>query len=305
MRRIQKKKEGPQDTRHWFVKRNSIFLVVGVALAAVLLSGYFLDNDSRDRARILRIQGDVAIERAQGRIPPAVGTVLSPKDKIITGAGSFIELAYDDTHKDVLRIGSDTSVVMESVVIEKQTDIFMYQGEIMLKLEKLEKGSTFKIRTPTAVAGVRGTSFAVQLRGKEKEALITDFESRIFVKGLTEDFLEMKDELFLSEGWKVRVKQFEKPSRVERITPEEYAAWQGWLNEIQSLSKDAQPDNDNLARLASRGEALYERHTTLTAGLMSKVTSSSSVLAFLLYVALAANIGKIFQWQISLAKMST
>lgn len=300
MRKRQRGNEKRPETGKTWVKKNSIFLCVGAALAAVLLSGYFLDNDSRDRARILRVEGGVLIERGQETFTPVAGEVLNPHDKIFTAAGSFLEITYDDTHKDVLRIGEDSAVVLESVVIEKQTNVFMYKGEIMLKLEKLEKGSTFRIRSPVAVAGVRGTSFAVRL--KDNEALITDFESKIFVKGLTEDFLEMKDELLLSKGWKVSVAQFEKPSRVESITPEEFAAWREWLNEIDSLSKAATQEKSGLTRLASRGEAVSLPQSAFASGLMKKVNVSSSALAFLLYIALATNLGKVFLWQAALNK---
>ncbi|MBF0620158.1 MAG: FecR domain-containing protein, partial [Candidatus Omnitrophica bacterium] len=132
---------------------------------------------------------------------PVVGMVLNPRDKIKTGPGAFIEVAYDDTLKDVIRIGGRSKAVLESAMIEKQTSIFLEQGNILLKLEKLEKGSTFKVRTPTAIAGVRGTSFGVRLRGKE--AIISDYDSRIFVKGLTRNFVETDDELLLNQGWRV------------------------------------------------------------------------------------------------------
>jgi len=304
MRKRRRNKGKAPKTVSWSVKRNSIFLVVGAALGAVLLSGYFLDNNSRDRGRVLRAQGSVIIERSQEKITPVAGTVLNPQDKIITGADSFVEVTYDDAHKDVLRISGDSKVVMESAGIEKQTRIFMYKGEIVLKLENLEKGSTFKIRTPTAIAGVRGTSFAVQLKDEGKEAVITDYESRIFVKGLTEDFLEMRDELLLSDGWRVRVKQFEKPSRVEKITPQEFAAWQAWLDEIASLPKD-DAAGSGLSRLTSYGQAVCGQHSAISARLINKAASSVSVLAFLLYVALATNIGRVFLWQANPNKTNT
>lgn len=299
-KRYRRKFESPEP-RSWFVKRNHLVIGVGLALAAVLLSGYFLDNNTRDRGRILRFQGSVSIERAQEKMEPLVGAVLSPQDKITTGENSFIEISYDDMHKDVLRIGGNSNVVMESAAIEKKTNIFMDKGEIVIKLEDLEKGSTFKIRTPIAVAGVRGTSFSVKIKGKE--VLITDFESKIFVKGLTSDFLEMKDELLLSEGWKVGVKQFEKPSQVERIAPQEFDAWQAWLNEIAALPVDS-AGNNSLSALASCGQAVSAQHSMFMAGLVSKTTSSAPMLAFLLYTALAINVGRVFLWKVNLNKVS-
>lgn len=281
----------------WARDKQSIVLGVGIALIAVLLAGNFLYNDTEDHARILRISGAVSIDRAGENIVPSVGTVLNARDKITTGEGSFVEVTYGDSLKDVLKVGSDSKVVLESAVIEKQTNIYLGQGEILLKLEKLDKGSTFKVRMPAAIAGVRGTSFGVSLRGKE--AVISDFESRIFVKGLTRDFVEMKDELLLNDGWKARVVQFEKPSEVDRVTAEEWAAWRAWIKEIDSISPAEPPGSAGCEPVRGLAKFISARGTSLAqeSAFMKKVTmnmaSSIPFLAFLLYAALAANLGKV------------
>lgn len=281
---------------NWFMDRRSLVMGLALALIAILLAGGFLCNESMDRARILRVSGEVSIERLGEDVAPVVGTVLNTQDKIRTGAGAFIEVAYDDELKDVVRIGSESNVVLESAVIEKRTNIFIDKGDIMLKLDKLEKGSTFRVRTPTAVMGARGTAFGIRLVGKE--ALLTDFESRIFVKGLTEDYMEMDEELLLNDGWKVRVRQFEKPERVERMSTRERLQWVRWLREINSLPKFAPVKKGRLAKFTYTHKALRKNGVVLMALAMARrATSSVSPLAFLLYAALAVIIGRIFLWQ--------
>lgn len=293
MRKLKNNEQDKALNGCWFNHKQRLFFGAWIALISVLLSGNFLYRYSQDHARILRFSGEIFVERAGEKIIPAIGTLLNSQDKITTGPDAFIEVAYDDMHKDVLRIGSESRVVLESAVIEKKTDIFMDKGEIILKLEKLEKGSTFKIHTPTAIAGVRGTSFGVKLIGDQ--AIITDYESKIFVKGLTEDFMEMKDELLLSDGWKVRVTRFEKPSQVERITPQEYAVWQAWLDEISILSISAPAGSGLFYSLASFQEELSKKYESFSSSrIMMKMTLSTSFLAFILYMALAANLGKVF-----------
>lgn len=279
--------------RYWFAHKQRLFFGVWIALISILLSGNFLNKYSQDHARILRFSGAVSLERAGEKISLVIGTLLNAQDKITTGQDAFVEVAYDDMHKDVLRIGAESRVVLESAVIEKKTNIFMDRGQIILKLEKLEKGSTFKIRTPIAIAGVRGTSFGVKLIGDQ--AIITDYESKIFVKGLTEDFIEMKDELLLSDGWKVQVRRFEKPSQVERITPQEYAVWQAWLDEIACLSIPASTGNSFFCKLAFfQGEIFRKYESFSLSKMMMKLTLSASFLAFILYLALVANLEKVF-----------
>lgn len=301
MAKLKKNRKTVITDDNWRSHRNFFLGAMGVSLIAVLLSANFLFNYSDDHARVLRVNGAAFIQRGKEKISPLPGTVLNAKDKIITGKNAYIEVTYDDTHRDVLRIGSDSNVVLESAFIEKETTIFMDRGEILIKLEKLERGSTFKIRTPVAIAGVRGTSFGVRLTGANKEAVVTDFESRVFVKGLTEDFLEMKEELLLSDGWKAKVAQFEKPVRVEKINAEEHSAWLSWLKETDSLRKPIASDNRISIHMFMRvwtgefAKMMLARH----------VTSSVSILALLLYAALTFNLGRIFLWQKNLKLKNT
>ncbi|OGW98153.1 MAG: hypothetical protein A2Z81_02195 [Omnitrophica WOR_2 bacterium GWA2_45_18] len=275
------------------MERYSLFIRIGGALLAILLAVNFLYNDSPDHAHILRMSGAVLIERADEKITPKVGMFLNAQDKITTDDGSFVEVAYDDMRKDVMRIGANSRVVLESARIKKQTNLFMDKGEIMLKLNQLEKGSTFEVRTPVAIAGVRGTAFGVQFKGKQ--VVITDYESRIFVKGLTEDFVEMKDELLLDEGWKVQVAQFEKPSRVKRLTAEEHAAWQAWLNTVDSLPRSEAVNNVYFVNLAHAWGALLQKPLTLLTTMIMNMTSSASILAFMLYAVLALGTHRIIE----------
>ena len=276
-----------------------LFLIAGlVVLVAVFLASNFLANESQDRASIVKISGSVAIERAGEKLIPSKGMVLNAYDKITTSKGAALDVTFDDGLKDIVKIGSNSHVVLESDAIQKQTSIFMDRGEILLKLEKLEKGSNFQVRTPTAVAGVRGTSFGVQLKGKE--AVISDFESKIYVKGLDQNFVENEDELLLSEGWKVRVRQFETPSRVEKITDQERSLWLAWVNEVAMTS--ARPslgtqgvDPSSKSSLTFQG--LIKDILNCPGGLMAmvmKMVSSVSVMAFILYIALMVNIRKVF-----------
>ena len=149
---------------HWYSNNYLYVFATLIVLAAVFLASNFLTNESQDRASIVKFSGSVFIERAGSKMVPSAGMVLNAYDKITTNKGSSIEVTFDDGLKDIVKIGSNSHVVLESDAIQKQTSIFMDKGEILLKLEKLEKGSNFQVRTPTAVAGVRGTSFGVQLK---------------------------------------------------------------------------------------------------------------------------------------------
>jgi hypothetical protein len=117
---------------------------------------------------------------------------------------------------------------------------------------------------------------------------------------LDHNFIENDDELLLNEGWKVRVKQFENPSRVERISDKERAAWLAWVNEVAGASVrptakirklNSSPDSSSVL------SGFIQDILSCPGGLMAlvmKMVSSVSVMAFILYIALMVNIRKVF-----------
>ncbi len=272
----------------WFVDHQSLILLAGGALLAVLLAINFLGGDTPDRARVLRFSGVVAIHRAGEALKPDIGMMLNDQDQIVTGEGAFAEVAYDDRLKNVIRINANARVVFESSRIERMTRLFMDRGSVMVKLDGLEKGSTFKVRTPAAIAGVRGTAFGMAFDGRE--VTITDFESRIFVRGIASNYLEMSDELLLGSSWKVRVAPFEKPSRVMRMTPDELQAWRLWVGSVNALAEAGR----NGKRISFQ-EALYLQPRVLATGLISRASLSLPALALLLFAVLSLGTGRVVE----------
>ncbi|MBF0384253.1 MAG: FecR domain-containing protein [Candidatus Omnitrophica bacterium] len=286
----------PQSRNNWLFDKHFLALAIGVALIAVLLSANFISFSSQDRARVLRVTGSVSLERAGEKIAPAAGMVLNDRDRLSTEADSSLEVTYDDGLKNIIRIGSDSNVMLENAIIEKQTNIYLDRGDVILKLEKLEKGSSFKVRTPTAVAGVRGTSFGVRLIGKEAEIL--DYDSRIFVKGLNQDFLENQEELLLNEGWKVRLTQFEKPSRVYRISESERTEWMNWVTDIAAITPNLPKSSKFITFKPIISVPVFGKYTVSVpesafSSVLKHMVSSISFLAFVLFVALSINIARI------------
>lgn len=273
---------------NWLRHHQSLVLLIGGALLAVLLAVNFLGSETPDRARVLRLSGTVAIQRAGETILPEVGMMLNAQDRIITGDGAYVEVAYDDSLKNVIKINANSRIVFESSRIERMTRLFMDRGSVMVKLDGLDKGSTFKVRTPVAIAGVRGTAFGIAFNGRE--ATIVDFESRIFVKGITTDHLEMPDELLLSDSWKVRVAPFEPPSRVERMTPQELGAWRSWVTSIDLLARA----NTN-GKIANMREAIVQKPLAGVMTLIARASLSVPVLALLLFGVLTLGTGKVVE----------
>lgn len=123
--------------------------------------------------RIKRLSGKVFIERDGTNLPARAGMALQRNDRVVTGkpGGVGIVLA-DDTS---LSAGPDTRIELADVQFDSTT----HKGRLFVRLLKgamhvvtgliaRESPKDVRIETPTAVMGVRGTEFIVEVEGETR-----------------------------------------------------------------------------------------------------------------------------------------
>ncbi|MCS7202165.1 MAG: FecR family protein [Dictyoglomus sp.] len=121
----------------------------------------------RRTAVITSLKGSVYVKRAGSEIftPAKLNMALSPGDRIWVQANSYAVLAFSD--KSTLRLSSNTQldIVELSKEEDKEKSIFkLWIGKIWATVERILKpGERVEIQTPTAVAGVRGTSWVMDV----------------------------------------------------------------------------------------------------------------------------------------------
>lgn len=114
--------------------------------------------------------GDVKIKSS--------GTLFStvPKLKMVVKAGDTI-YTKENSRIDVqlqgfglIRINQNSQVDLDKVITQANESIKLglNNGQILCKILALRKGQDFKVETPTAVAGVRGTTFLVEAQKENK-----------------------------------------------------------------------------------------------------------------------------------------
>ncbi|HOP63508.1 MAG TPA: FecR domain-containing protein [Spirochaetota bacterium] len=110
--------------------------------------------------KIQFVLGDVKIAAASGEKAAVQGDIVAVSDVITTGKKSVADLIYGKS--GVIRINENSRVTVTSIAAKTGSDTVMdmNNGKVFLTLTKL-KGTGFKVKTPTAVASVRGTSFTV------------------------------------------------------------------------------------------------------------------------------------------------
>lgn len=115
-----------------------------------------------------------------------VGSEVAEGEYIQTGPGAKLELALRDGSK--LRVAENSTLRVNSLLFQsgsrrRQFDMKVETGRVWASVNKAIGGeSTFDIRTPSAVAGVRGTVFRVDL--DEEATVIKVYAGAVAVRNI-------------------------------------------------------------------------------------------------------------------------
>lgn len=86
-------------------------------------------------------------------------TYLDKDAEIKTGEGSECTIAFDEELENMLTIKENSYIKIEDL---RPGKVFMPRGRVFSLIDNLAKIEKFEIRTPTAIAGVRGTGDSVE-----------------------------------------------------------------------------------------------------------------------------------------------
>jgi hypothetical protein len=138
---------------------------IALATALIVLAGPAL---AADAGTIKVSKGDVHIQRAGASLPAPVGAAVRPSDVIVTGADGSAGITFTDN--SLVSVGPDTVFAIDKYRFDTTTyagefEGNLKQGKLAAVSGKMVKQSpeSMRIRTPSAVMGVRGTEFVVQV----------------------------------------------------------------------------------------------------------------------------------------------
>ncbi len=114
----------------------------------------------------------VNVIRGAQQTPASTSEAIYWGDVINTGHLARARVALDDG--SVLSVGSDSNLtVTKHDAADQQTDLDLNYGRVRAKAVKLVKpNANFQIRTPTGVAGVVGTDFALDSQGDTTRVVV-------------------------------------------------------------------------------------------------------------------------------------
>jgi hypothetical protein len=137
-----------------------------IILAAML--GFTAPVLAADIGLVKVAKGSVHIERAGESLPVAVGMAVRPADVIVTGADGAAGITFTDN--SLVSVGPGSVFAIDKYRFDATTHVGEFEGNLRHgklaavsgKMVK-QQPESMKIRTPSAIMGVRGTEFVVQV----------------------------------------------------------------------------------------------------------------------------------------------
>jgi len=112
--------------------------------------------------------------------PVEIGDLIRENDRVVTAAQSSCDVKIGNS---IIRVKENSNLVFSQLLREgdaESTTLGLDVGRMLCKPKKLVKDESFLVKTPTAVAGVRGTKFAVEADEK-KNTMFKVFDGKIQV----------------------------------------------------------------------------------------------------------------------------
>jgi hypothetical protein len=157
-----------------------------LTISIILMSFYSFSSLAAEVHGILRVvKGDVKIVSSDGKSKKAkIGLKVFPSEKIITAADSRAKVVMVDNNE--INVSPSSEVVIQRYEFnpdENKKDVLLnvIYGKVRSKVNQKYDGANnkFRVQTPSAVAGVRGTDFFTSYNQNTKTSSVVTFEGEV------------------------------------------------------------------------------------------------------------------------------
>ena len=229
-------------------------LIVLMCVAALALSASSALAESKN-AEIIYTKGEVKMQ-GQGDISwitAEEGMLVTDGDKIKTSKSSAAEIALDEDADNVIRIEEQTEFKLEDK-IDKRAELL--SGEILALMDALEPGSSFEVRTPTAVCGVTASGMFVKTDGSSTTAGC--HEHGAYTKGINKDG-SLTSGAKIKQGHKCIIYKFKSPGPLAPLSGKEKGKWLAFKKGLMGRKGKSKSKGSSSRKVIDRMKKLQER----------------------------------------------
>lgn len=150
-----------------------IWAIGGLVAACLVVAGVWFVAGNSPAEKVLSgtvvfVVGDAQLKTADGKISSLnVADRIGNGDSIITAKDATVSIQLSEM--GVVRVQPGSTLRMSTLVSGSNTEMYLERGEVLAKVSRLKKDEKFNVKTPTSVAGVRGTEFSVRVASGKKD----------------------------------------------------------------------------------------------------------------------------------------
>ena len=151
--------------------------IIMAGIIMVVIAGIILPLSAEQvkrQATITDIIGEASVKLIAQKawVPAAIGMTLTEGDTIKTKKGASLTLRLEGAETATVEVSEESELLLREFTEDKalnmqKTLLDLALGEVLIRAEKLSPESKFEVKTPSSVAGVRGTKFAVKVEAVE------------------------------------------------------------------------------------------------------------------------------------------
>ncbi len=174
------------------------------------------------QVEVIALEGDAQVKPANQASFGAAqeGALLESGTTIKTGRGSYVELGFDEGDQNVVRVEEGTTAVL---LLQEEEKVELLEGEVFSIIRSLPAGAAFEIRTPTAVAGARGTEWAT--RYQEGTTDVESYDETPYVKSFDRQGQVIGEAVPVRPGFATSVGRFQPPAAARHIPEARRQHW--------------------------------------------------------------------------------
>lgn len=192
------------------------------ALAAlVLLSMASPASAAEAVGSVAASSGEAQIGRGGAFAPAAVGDGVQLGDQLRTGKGQMRVVFRDDS---VIDLAEQSTLTVDTQVFDPGAGAYnslfkLAAGKARALVGKVygTPGASFEVETPTAVAGVRGTTFLIEYDSARDATDVIGIDGRIMVRSLAE---VLNDTVYITASQGTSVARGRAPTAPEAVDPD-------------------------------------------------------------------------------------
>jgi hypothetical protein len=192
-------------------KKLFFFVLLLLALFLIPYPSPYAQASGPFTATLIDFEGQVLIQKEGDNLwlPVEKDMPLEQGDHLKTEADSFAEILADDGSQ--IKLEEKSEITLSELSADPQTkrmtaSVYLWFGRMLSNISRLANSrSRFEVQTPTVVAGVRGTDFAVEVvDGKQTDVGV--FDGEVAVAGLDRQKRAMREsEILMGKGYQSSV----------------------------------------------------------------------------------------------------